>query len=50
MNLSFAYRLLKNIYLELVDDIIKGKDLPTAEEKAMEFMEKLNLSPQNLKK
>ena len=42
MNFSFASRLLKELYLELVNDILQGKELPTAEEKAAEFMEKLN--------
>jgi hypothetical protein len=42
MNLIFAKRLLMETYLELVNDAMQGKKLPTAEEKAVEFIEKLD--------
>ena len=41
-NLSNANRLLMETYLELINDAMQGKKLPTAEEKAAEFMEKLD--------
>ena len=33
--------LLKKIYLELTEDILQGKELPTAEEKAEKFITQL---------
>lgn len=42
MNLIFIKRLLMATYLELINDAMQGKKLPTAEEKAAEFMEKLD--------
>ena len=42
MNLIFASRLLKDLYLELINDILQGKELPTAEELALETIEKLD--------
>ena len=42
MNLIFAKKLLMETYLELINDVMQGKELPTAEEKAAEFMEKLD--------
>ena len=40
--ISEAKRLLQNVYLELIKDIMEGKKLPTAEEKAAEIIEKLD--------
>lgn len=41
-DLSNANKLLMEVYLELINDVLQGKKLPTAEEKAAEFMEKLD--------
>ena len=41
MYLTEANFLLKKIYLELVEDALQGKELPTAEEKAEEFITQL---------
>ena len=41
ISLINADKILKQIYLGIIDDILQGKTLPTAEEKAEEFMNKL---------
>ena len=43
-NLTFANQFLKDLYLEMVNEALAGKELKTAEEYAEEVLEKLDLS------
>ena len=42
MFLIEANRILKSIYLQLINDVLNDKPLPTAEEIAMETIEKIS--------